>query len=291
MGIKLSQQQAETKFLERDVELQEMYKGYSNKHNVACKKCGHKWNATTKSLLTGRSGCPECHRLTKTLSVDVVKAKLEKKGIRLIGDYISSGHKTVIGCKCGHKWNTTLTQILHNGAGCPRCAGNIQYSDEKIMSMLPPNISLKGEYTGMNKETLFMCEYGHCFKCTPSNIIHQGHHDCPTCRPYVHNVGFGKTTVVDTIVFKSKLEADCYSHIRDSGIKFLIQHKYPHNSRMKCDFYIPGQQVWIEVSSFSNERYMKRIRSKEAIIQSENQEFHFVSSLIEFKNLIDRLST
>lgn len=286
MPRKLSNADACIKFKSLNMELLSPYGGYETRVLVRCLKCEHERYILPRYVLTKRSGCPECARRTKTLPIDEVRTILQDKGITLLGKYISSGHQSKLKCKCGHRWNTTLTQILHNGTGCPRCACNIKYTTEEIQSKISPNITVEGQYRGMNSQLLVSCEVGHRWSTLASNLIHQNGR-CPTCYPYQHNKKFGRRVVVDDIAFGSELEAECYKVIKSSSLIFERQKKYPHNSRMRCDFCV--DDLWIEVSSFKNERYLNKIKQKKHVVESIGDKFIFISSVQMFSDLIKTL--
>lgn len=277
-------QNVNERFRKLNMKLLEPYQGYNVYHKVQCVGCSHTWRIIPRTALTKKTKCPECARVRRTLPTSEVVDKLNAKHISILGEYISSGHKTTLRCQtCNHTWVTTTTQLLHTKAGCPSCAGNVKYTQEDIASKIPSNIKMIGAYAGMNKTSTFVCSHGHTWDTLVSNVVHQ-HSNCPTCNPYPTNGGFGKRTVVDGVVFKSTLEAECYMLLKNTRLSVEYQKPYPHNTRMKCDFYIAG--VWVEVSSFKHQQYIQRIEHKRQALQGTGERFTFVKSVEEFHTLL-----
>lgn len=286
MSQKLTESSARRKFKLLNLILLSPYEGYDNRVLVRCSKCEHERQVLPRNVFTKRPNCPECARRAKLLPADHVISTLKNKGITLMSKYVSSGHQSKLKCKCGHIWNTTLTQILHSGTGCPRCACNIKYTTEEIQNKISSNITIEGVYKGMNSPLLVKCNVGHVWSTSASNLVHQ-HGKCPTCYPYQHNKKFGRRVVIDNIVFSSELEAECYKIAKSSSLTLERQKKYPHNPRMRCDFYYNG--LWIEVSSFKNERYLNKIKQKREVITSLGYDFTFISSVDAFCILVKTL--
>lgn len=60
---------------------------------------------------------------TPKVTKEEVSWKLAKKGIYLVGQYVTTHTKTIFGCNFGHRWETRPTSIISkNGTGCPKCA-------------------------------------------------------------------------------------------------------------------------------------------------------------------------
>lgn len=287
MPKRKTQEEATSDLLLRGFILKSKYGGISSRVLVECVKCNHTWESEYKPLMLSRSGCPECNRQNKCLTRVEVIDKLQKQKILLFGDYISSGHPTMFNCMINsdHVWETTPTSILHNGSGCPFCAGNVMYTKSDIQQQLRDDIEIVGEYGGMNNKTTFRCGKGHTWKTSPNNLIHHNR-KCPVCHPYVHGKGFGRRVVVNNILFRSEFEAKCYEYlITKYKDDLILQKRYPDGSRRTCDFFIPSQKKWIEVSTFTNKKYLNQIKQKRQMIETIREQFVFVSSLTDLHDL------
>ncbi len=80
---------------------------------------GHKWRATPENIFRGK-GCPHCSGLVK-YTKERLNAKIESRGIQLIGEYSNANGKTEFKCVCGHEWLGYPGAII-SGVGCPKCA-------------------------------------------------------------------------------------------------------------------------------------------------------------------------
>lgn len=261
------------------------YVNINTKMEVGCYACGHKWWVIPKlvSRTTNPTKCPNCNRKSKMLTISELKTRLQKQNIFLVDEnqFVSVNNPISLRCNNGHNWVATPSQYINNNSHCPICINaNIKYDINDINNKLPQHITCE-DYNGMNTTSSFVCNVGHRFKCTPSNIIHQRHFDCPVCNPYSHNCGFGKTTVYNEIIFKSMLECRCYQLLENVGIQFNYQHPYAYNARKKCDFYVVDLCLWIEVSSFTNEKYLDRIKEKRRFVEQIGETFIFASSVDE----------
>lgn len=269
------------------------YHNLTTRTEVQCCTCDHTWLVVPKNITTGKkTSCPNCNRLSKRLDYAEFARMLQmQRGIQMITTPKNSND--VVDFKCPvdstHVWSTSISAIKHQGQGCPFCAGNRIYTDAAIQAKLDSygtNLILAGAYVGMNNPTTFQCRSGHEWIVTPANIIHGRARECPTCRPYVHGKGFGRTTVVDGIVFRSKLEADCYTMLSRSELPF--ERQKPYNIRKyTCDFYFPVTRTWVEVSSFSNLKYLERIKVKQEAVAQLGESFKFITTIDEFKRFLE----
>lgn len=269
------------------------YQTLNSKLLVGCRICGHNWTVVPKNITVGGTGCPSCNHDSKRTDFSQITALLAAREIQVLERPINNN--TPIRLRClrdsTHSiWSTSVSALLHQLHRCPTCAGNKQYTHEEIQSKfedIGTGLKLVEVYRGMNNKITVSCSAGHEWLVTPANIIHGGSHECPICHPYKHGIGFGKRTLVDNIVFRSKFEAECYTALKSSGIVFETQRKYGFK-RYTCDFYIPSSAHWIEVSSFRNQRYLERIKAKRTFVtEALCQQFSFVSSLDEMHSLLE----
>lgn len=277
----------EQKFVEKGMIIISDYINYDTPVCVKCQACGHQRTITPRAVLTrGNGKCPSCATHGHSLPLEVVTEALTSRGITLHSTYRSTGKPVSLSCTvCGYKWSGTITQIIHGTAGCARCAGNTQLTQDQIAARLPDGIRMVGEYTGVNTPTLFECSNHHTWVSTPANYVYSHSRVCPECSPYQHNRSFGRRTVVDDIVFRSKLEADCYIMIKHLNIPFARQVKYPTLHRMTCDFVI--RDLWVEVSSINKDRYLAKIQRKREAVEEAGNRFVFVTCLAQLADILE----
>jgi hypothetical protein len=80
----------------------------------------HKWMAEPNNVMKGNS-CPECSRLSKSLSSGDVFSRLLNRGISSSSEYTNKNSRGIFECLSGHSWESSFGNIL-SGRGCPICA-------------------------------------------------------------------------------------------------------------------------------------------------------------------------
>ena len=95
------------------------FKNVAEKCTVRCPQ-GHEWEARVHNILgPAKTGCPICLRVTR----EEAAARLESRGIELVGEYINTQVSTKFRGPCGHEWVTTPNNVLNGSkSGCPTCA-------------------------------------------------------------------------------------------------------------------------------------------------------------------------
>lgn len=104
-------------------------------HHMLCDICGHKWSATPTSKLAsykkyGGNGCPNCKELRAQRKNETARIKiLEQLTARNItvltagydGNQSSAIYIRVRNNNCGHEFDITPTNLIHNGVNCSIC--------------------------------------------------------------------------------------------------------------------------------------------------------------------------
>jgi hypothetical protein len=97
--------------------------------SVATFECehGHSWNAPVQRILKG-SGCRKCagarNNISKQRPIAEVAAEIESISggkIKMIGPYNGRGKRSEFVCDLGHRWKTSVHNVMV-GRGCPGCA-------------------------------------------------------------------------------------------------------------------------------------------------------------------------
>lgn len=104
--------------------------------------------------------------------------------IEILGKYLASNKTIHCRCKkCGHEWNPRVSDIRHNKAGCPKCAGNMLLSHEEFIQKLyakNPSIVVLGTYVNNQTNIEVQCKIcGHIWAPRPGNLLHGT--GCPIC--------------------------------------------------------------------------------------------------------------
>lgn len=120
------------------------------------------------------------------LTPEIINARLQGRGIKLVGEYTRIDHKTLFRCDCGYEWETRAHSLLR-GIGCPRCSGVAPLTDEIIRARLIEfgnHLTLIGKSAGSENPVKFRCNKGHEFERKPSLILRtkgNGGGKCPIC--------------------------------------------------------------------------------------------------------------
>ena len=124
-----------------DVKLVGEYKGYAEKGEFECLKCGNKWTTGVRNVLQGKR-CRKCavkeFGLKRRKSNEYFLKDFTKKGnpnIEVLGKYIGVKHKILTRCKKNpnHVWDA-WPEVLLRGSGCPFC-NNKRISPKKENSV------------------------------------------------------------------------------------------------------------------------------------------------------------
>lgn len=128
--ISIDAEQAE-KFKAIGITLLENYNGYKNKILMKCNTCGHECLATPQSRIQSHkkyqtNGCPKCLDVKKYQSQrNEVLRNLEERNISVLSPYNGNQSTTelitVRNNNCGHEFDITPTNLIHNGVDCSIC--------------------------------------------------------------------------------------------------------------------------------------------------------------------------
>ncbi len=166
-----------------NIEVIEKYNGLKNKILHRCKIDGYEWYVTPDSILQGH-GCPLCYGNVKRTQQQY-EDEVEKinPNIEVVDKYINVNAPILHRCKIdGYEWKTAPANIL-SGKGCPKCAGNIKYTNQTFREKLyniNPNIEVIGDYTNMKHKVLCRCIIdGYEWNVDPSALL--SGYGCPVC--------------------------------------------------------------------------------------------------------------
>lgn len=190
-------------------------------------KCqhGHEWEARPREVMA-KCGCPHCAKRVP-LTPEVINERLSDRGIKIIGPYRTTTHKTDFQCQHGHQWQASPGNIL-NGVGCPVCKG-INASERQRMSvevvcarLAERDFTLLGDYVKNNVKTLLGCPNGHQWHGKLSDVFSGS--GCPHCANPKRNDSrrVSRERVMDLVAAK--------------GITLIGEYSRTHaKTRWRCD--------------------------------------------------------
>lgn len=96
--------------------------------------------------------------------------------IEVLGEYKSSSKKIHCRCKtCGHEWNPIVSDLTHNNAGCPKCAGRMKRTHSEFVQLMAkkhPSLLVLGQYVNSQTHVEVQCKIcGHVWPVKPNNLM------------------------------------------------------------------------------------------------------------------------
>lgn len=178
---------AEVDQINPDIEVVDKYVDAATAINHRCKKHNVLWKCLPDNILHGH-GCYECgkekigDKNRKTYEQYIKEVSIVNPNIDVLEEYIDTDTPILHKCKIDeHIWLARPSNILH-GKGCPRCAGNLQLTNEEYIARLKeanPNILPLAEYVSANTPILHQCLIdGYIWETTPYCALQGG---CPKC--------------------------------------------------------------------------------------------------------------
>lgn len=121
--------------------------------------------------------------MSKRLTNKIVDERLTDLPIKRLGNVIGSRFKIECQClisDCNYIWFPLLNSILQ-GKGCPKCAGKIKISNDRIdIGLIDRNIVRLDNIINGKTKIKFCCNICNYIWQTKPNIIIQGY-GCPNC--------------------------------------------------------------------------------------------------------------
>lgn len=250
---------------------------------------GHGYNVAIDRRSAGE-GCPYCsgHRTSNENCLATLDPNLAKEwhptknGTLTPKGFTCGSHKKVLWlCKKGHSYVAAINQ-RSEGRGCPYCVGK-KVCRDNCLATLNPQLAKEWNYNKNKKVTpetvtcnssktvWWTCKKKHEYlaKISSRNQVGVG---CPQCN---------KIILKDGSLCDSLPEAYYYLELKNKSVNFDYHAKIgmgKHN----CDFYIPAENKYIEVTGFSKtwehwQEYFKNITKKKLhIIKNLKANFEFV---------------
>ena len=166
---------------------------YNNSKTKVSWRCkfGHEWQATTASVLSKHSWCPECFRESMRgprgprgkLDLQALRAHASALGgACLAGKYQNSKEKLSWQCKHGHTWNASTNSVVHGRTWCPQCSPTAPLGLKALQDHAAAlgGLCLADKYTNSHSKVVWRCRHGHEWQAKPSNVVGGGTW-CPQC--------------------------------------------------------------------------------------------------------------
>lgn len=171
-----------------DIEVLGEYTAARSRVNVRCKKCGHEWNPSASSLLSGH-GCPKCKgkeagdRTRKTQEQFVGEIDALGANVDVLDEYRGYDHHVSVRCRdCGYEWRPMAGYLL-KGHKCPKCSNSLRKTNEtflKEMSETHPDIEILSKYVNTKTPVEARCLVcGYEWSTAAQNLIKGS--GCPKC--------------------------------------------------------------------------------------------------------------
>lgn len=143
------------------------------------------------------------HRLTP----EKINARLEPRGLRMIGPYKNNKAPTLFLCLKGEHEFMARPYSLFQGNGCRICGNKETFTMEKINERLAPRgYKMLEPVKNTKSRSLFQCPEGHQWRTTVHCLLYNG--ACPACS----SSGFDVGKPAELYVFKTRTRCNrvCY---------------------------------------------------------------------------------
>ncbi len=133
-----------------------------------CIKCKNTFAANPHSKLHSKTGCKKCAMKLVgeklSLSLDELDARLAKKGVVRLGEFISVHKSTSMKyISCGHILKMTPNSVFR-AQSCPKCAGHVKITTREYREFAKQfDGKLLMQADSVDKKSLWQCVMGHEF--------------------------------------------------------------------------------------------------------------------------------
>eukprot|EP00930_Biecheleria_cincta_P047962 TRINITY_DN3335_c0_g2_i3.p1 TRINITY_DN3335_c0_g2~~TRINITY_DN3335_c0_g2_i3.p1 ORF type:complete len:539 (+),score=26.60 TRINITY_DN3335_c0_g2_i3:169-1785(+) len=111
---------------------------YRNRREKVLWECnyGHRWEASSDSVINQKSWCPSCARKAK-VSLQRLRGHAESLGgTCLATEFQNSYSKVYWECRHGHRWYATINNVLHGKTWCPHCTSDRWKNERDVRQVL-----------------------------------------------------------------------------------------------------------------------------------------------------------
>ncbi|CAE7259938.1 unnamed protein product [Symbiodinium microadriaticum] len=145
-------------------------------------KYGHTWNASTNSVLHGRTWCPQCSRNAPLGLKALQDHAASVGGVCLADRYTNRFSKVLWRCRHGHEWQAMPAKVVREGTWCPHCAKKAPVPWARLQAHAATfgGQCLMANYQNLRHKLTWRCKEGHKWMATGGNVLHGGTW-CPQC--------------------------------------------------------------------------------------------------------------
>ena len=211
---------------------------YSNNYTPIVIICSEHGEFLQKPInhINKKHGCPKCSKTIKTTVNKFIEQAKKIHGGKYdysLINYINAKTKIIIICPTHGQFTSTPSSHIHQKTGCSKCSEKYKYTNKEFIDKAK-NIHLdRYDYTKVNYKNNYtkitiICPIHGEFKQTPSN--HLSGKGCEIC------CNSQNETIISTF-------------LKNKGIRFIAQHKFPDCKNIKLlpfDFYLPDYNMCIE---------------------------------------------
>lgn len=135
-------------------------------------KDGHEWQATPMTIKKG-SWCPTCSRTIPHTLEEAKKIAISRGGECISTEYISNKKRLKWRCSEGHEWETSFSNVYHNGTWCSVCAGKKKHTIEQMQELAKERRGkcLSEKYKDSLTKLKWECFCGCQWEATPSSVL------------------------------------------------------------------------------------------------------------------------
>jgi len=176
-GMILTQEDWDQRAAKVDIEWLEPVRNDSTKTRARCLNCGREWSASPHHVRRSQR-CAQC--AGKIVTQDDWDRRGAVVGLEWLAPVAGSAVKTPARClTCGHEWSPVPSQA-QQGAGCPRCAGQIVTHEEWDLRAASVGIEWLDPVVNILTTSRARCRTcGHVWPTWPGNVSRG--HGCPVC--------------------------------------------------------------------------------------------------------------
>lgn len=281
-SLKLNIKDVEIKLMSKNIKILDDYINSQTPTQFQCLKteCNYIWKTNPNAILNRNTGCPKCSKRAPVNNDNLDKILIIKDIKRL--DDVKNGYEVInFEClkeNCRHRWKTSPNSVINLKSGCPKCAGNLIYTNEKIDNILyVKNIKRISDYINMNSKITLQCLEAHCnyiWTTTASSIKTSG---CPKCVGLVKFTNEDMDSKIlnrnikrldDYINSKTKIEWQCLKNECRYKWKTTPTHIIDGTGCPACNFPGINQKLIFNILvqnniEFEHECVLNKVNSKE----------------------------
>jgi hypothetical protein len=155
------------------------------KINWQCLACSYVWQATPNKITIQNTGCPSCCRHI-ALTDQIVDIRIAHRPLTREDPIQGTNTSIKWHCiDCDHTWVNTPNNVMNKNQGCPKCAGNMTITNQRVDDELNSyNSKLKriGDYINASTSIDFVCTLCNTkIKINATRVLYNKQLTCRQC--------------------------------------------------------------------------------------------------------------